>query len=143
MANNAVFIDTSGWVALANRAEARHREATQFYARLHSEQTLTYTSDYVLDELITLLFRRVAYDHGIAFVEALLSANDTQLRIETVNAARFDAAWRLRRRYQDKLRISFTDLTSMVIMNEIGITNVLTADEHFTHVGMGFTLVPQ
>jgi predicted nucleic acid-binding protein len=41
-------------------------------------------------------------------------------------------------KFQDKPRISFTDLTSMVVMTEMGITSILTQDEHFTQVGMGF-----
>lgn len=30
----------------------------------------------------------------------------------------------------------------MVIMKELDISQVLTQDEHFIHVGMGFTRVP-
>jgi predicted nucleic acid-binding protein len=37
---------------------------------------------------------------------------------------------------------SFTDLTSMVIMQERHIVQVFTADAHFTQVGLGFSLVP-
>ncbi len=38
--------------------------------------------------------------------------------------------------------ISFTDLTSMSIMTELDIREVLTGDEHFLHVGMGFQRIP-
>jgi predicted nucleic acid-binding protein len=38
--------------------------------------------------------------------------------------------------------ISFTDLTSMVVMKELGIMSILTDDDHFVHVGMGFQKVP-
>ena len=33
--------------------------------------------------------------------------------------------------------------TSMVIMEERGIRQIITEDEHFHHVGMGFQKVPQ
>lgn len=39
-------------------------------------------------------------------------------------------------------RISFTDLTSMVVMEERGITDILTEDTHFAQVGMGFRILP-
>jgi len=39
-------------------------------------------------------------------------------------------------------KISFTDLTSMVIMKELGIKDIITGDEHFNGVGMGFKRVP-
>ena len=38
--------------------------------------------------------------------------------------------------------ISFTDLTSMVIMQERGIKRILTEDDHFLHIGMGLQKVP-
>jgi predicted nucleic acid-binding protein len=44
--------------------------------------------------------------------------------------------------FKTKARISFTDLTSMVIMQERGIPLVVTEDEHFFQVGMGFSKVP-
>lgn len=31
---------------------------------------------------------------------------------------------------------------SMVVMSELGITDVMTEDDHFLHVGMGFKKVP-
>ncbi len=49
---------------------------------------------------------------------------------------RFEKAKRLRLKFQDKPRISFTDLTSMVVMQERRLTRILTEDEHFTQVGM-------
>jgi len=56
--------------------------------------------------------------------------------------SRFEEAKVLRLRFDDKPRISFTDLTSMVVMREIGVTDVITGDEHFEHVGMGFQRKP-
>lgn len=64
------------------------------------------------------------------------------IQLERVDSDRFMSAWNLRRRYHDKPNISFTDLTSMVIMDELRIQQVLTEDEHFAHVGKGFIRVP-
>lgn len=58
---------------------------------------------------------------------------DTTLFLRTVT---------LRRQYHDKPGISFTDLSSMAVMAEWGITDVLTGDAHFEHVGMGFRRRP-
>jgi predicted nucleic acid-binding protein len=57
-------------------------------------------------------------------------------------ADRFADAKRLRLRLRDKPSISFTDLTTMVVMQDFGLKRILTADEHFRHVGMGFHLLP-
>ncbi|NBD35588.1 MAG: hypothetical protein GVY30_06275 [Chloroflexi bacterium] len=53
-----VFVDTWGWMALGHRREPRHEKVQACYRKLRAQQIPIYTSDYVLDELITLLFRR-------------------------------------------------------------------------------------
>ncbi|MCD6468886.1 MAG: type II toxin-antitoxin system VapC family toxin [Thermoplasmata archaeon] len=139
----AVFIDTWGWLALGHRRDARHREVRAFYQALQEEGALCYTTDYVLDETITLLFRREVFKEVVRFIEGIFQATKEQrLTVERITSERFSSAWRLRKRFQDKPKISFTDLTSMVIMKEKGIKSILTEDEHFLQVGMGFQKVP-
>ena len=57
----AVFIDTWGWMAFGHRRESRHAEVKRIYQELRTKDVPIYTSDYVLDEVITLLFRRESY----------------------------------------------------------------------------------
>ena len=107
------------------------------------QRVAVYTTDYVLDETITLLFRREVFDEAVRFLEAVLSAAEQgRLVIERMTSERFARAWTLRRQFQDKPTISFTDLASMAVMQELGIADVLTEDEHFTQVGLGFRRVP-
>jgi uncharacterized protein len=54
----------------------------------------------------------------------------------------FEKAIELCYRFQDKPLISFTDLTSMVVMSEREIEESLTEDDYFLHVGMGFRKIP-
>lgn len=138
-----VFIDTWGWVALGQRKEPRHEDVTKLYQSLRARHIPTYTSDYVLDEVITLLFRREPFDQAVRFLEAILAAaHQGYLSLVRITPEYFTEAWDLRRRFQDKPRISYTDLTSMVIMRDLRINRVLTEDEHFTQVGMGFLTLP-
>jgi len=140
---DSVFIDTWGWVALGHRKDVRHHEVKALYKKLRSQGGRLYTSDYVLDELITLLFRREAFEEAVRFVEGLFHASEQRLlTIERITSDRFASTWALRKKLQDKLQISFTDLTSMAVMEELGIERVLTDDEHFEHVGMGFQKCP-
>jgi uncharacterized protein len=139
----SLFIDIWGWLTLRDRREARHAEVERFYRNFRRRRGIAYTSDYVLDETITLLFRRLAFEVATASFDAIQQAiTQGYLRLEWIGPARFDKAVELRHRFDDKPRISFTDLTSMVVMAECGLTEILTEDDHFLHVGMGFQKVP-
>jgi predicted nucleic acid-binding protein len=48
----------------------------------------------------------------------------------------------MRQKYNDKPDISFVDFTSMVVLPDLGITEVFTGDAHFRQVNLGFQLVP-
>ncbi len=139
----AVLIDTWGWLALGHRRDPRHQEIKAFYQHLREEGARLYTTDYVLDEVITLLFRREPFAEAVDFIEGIFQASqEGRLVIERVTSERFTAAWELRKRFQDKPKISFTDLTSMVMMRDRDIKKVLTDDDHFTYVGMDLQKVP-
>jgi len=141
--NNLVFVDTWGWLALGHRPDERHEEIKTLYRKLRENNNFLFTSDYVLDELITLIFRRESFAEGASFIEGVLGASERGIiSIEKINSQRFTKAWRLRRQLSDKPSISFTDISSMVIMKEKKIKNILTEDDHFLQVGMGFKLIP-
>lgn len=139
-----VFVDTWGWLALGHRKDPHHQEIKEFYQKLQTGGIHLCTSDYVLGEVITLLFRREVYEEAVHFMEGIFQAAEQgRLTIERITSSRFASAWKLRQRYKDKPRISFTDLTSMVIMEERRLSRIITEDEHFHHVGMGFQKVPE
>jgi len=99
------------------------------------------TTDYVLTELITQLYRSTSSESAEPFIAAVFSAIESrQYQLELVSTRRFEAAWELRRRYSDKPGISFVDFTSCVVMRELGIQHIFTGDGHFTELNMGFQL---
>jgi len=61
--------------------------------------------------------------------------------LEWITPERFARAKVLQLEFQDKPRISFADLSSMAVMEELGISTILTGDVHSTHVGMSFQTV--
>jgi len=139
-----VFVDTWAWLALSNRKDAHHKTATKEYKEITAAGYRLVTSDYVLDEVITALSRSVAFGSAVQFSESLFAAiKDNQIKLEWITEARFKAAWSMRRRYQDKTDISFTDLTSIVTMQELEINKVFTGDIHFEKVNSGFEILPK
>jgi predicted nucleic acid-binding protein len=140
----SVFIDTWGWVSLFNRKERQHEQVSGLYKSIRSTSGQMITTDYVLDEVWTMLFKRVPFSVARDALEAVSGAAAAgYVLLERINPARFEAAQRLRLTLHDKPDISFTDLTTMTVMRELGITEIITGDAHFTHVGMGFILLPE
>ena len=143
MVFGATFIDTWGWIALGRRKDPRHDEAAEYYKALSRAGERIYTTDYVLDEAITLIFRRETFAEAARFVGSIIAAaRSGYITVEQISPERFGAAWDLRLRLKDKVRISFTDLTSMIVMREREVRHVLTDDKHFLQVGLGFELAP-
>jgi predicted nucleic acid-binding protein len=138
-----LFADTWGWIALFNKKEPRHREVEAYFHRFQEQGGIAYTTDYILDETFTLLFKRLPFPKAKNSVELLEQAiQQDYLCLEWITPHRFEQAKVLRLKFQDKPTISFTDLTSMAVMNELGISDILTADAHFIKVGIGFQIVP-
>jgi uncharacterized protein len=138
-----LFIDTWGWLTLHDRGERYHLSATQVYRRALAEKGQIYTTDYILDETITLLFRRLPAPLASQSMKKLLLAfSQRDFYLIRISEERFTQALELRAKFLDQPLISFTDLTSMVVMQEVGIVTILTEDAHFTYVGMGFQLLP-
>lgn len=138
-----LFIDTWGWLTLRDRNESRHEDVKKVYCRFRDQNGIIYTSDYVLDETITLLFRRLPFKTAKGSLVRIDKAiKEGYLQLEWVTPERFEKAKGLRLKYQDKTRISFTDLTSVVLMKELGVKDIITGDELFKHVGMDFQLIP-
>lgn len=89
-----VFVDTWAWLALANRRDSNHKRAVKEYKEIKREGYRLVTSDYVLDEVITALFRNVVFITAVRFIEALHSMikNDL-LELERITEEKFRIAW--------------------------------------------------
>lgn len=136
-------MDTWAWVVLLNEKEPRHEEIKGFYKNFRGQKGIVYTTDYILDETFTLLFRRIPYSKARESLEKIDEAiRWGYLRLAWITPERFEKTKELRLRFQDKPGISFTDLSSMVAMQELGLTSVLTEDRHFVEVGFNFRILP-
>src|SRR3972149_7181989 len=143
MSAERVLVDTWGWLALADDREPKHRNVRTLIRNLWQQAEAALTTDYVLDETFTLVFRRLPFVKAQRFVSTLDTAEQQgSLQVEHIGPERFALAKKLRLRFRDKPLISFTDLTSVVVMQELRIKRIVTADEPFRQGGLGFETHP-
>jgi predicted nucleic acid-binding protein len=138
-----LFIDTWDWLQLYNKRENQHQAVAIFFNDFNSRGGTIYTTDYILDETFTLLFKRLPFyqaQQALEVIEATIEAG--YLILEYITPERFARTKALHLKFRDKSQISFTDLSSMIVMEELVISTILTGDAHFSPVGMGFQLVP-
>ena len=135
----ALFVDTAGWMACADRADPDHERcrAARDHA-LEDGQPLV-TTDFVVDETLSLIRFRLGVSPAAAWWNQV--DRSQRLRWERIDSARFEKARVQFFQHKDKDKdFSFTDCTSFVTMRELRLTRVLTTDRHFRQAG--FELVP-
>lgn len=138
-----IFVDTWAWIALLDDTDQYHDVAKRAHRKLQKQRRKYVTSDFVLNELINCLYSVGPSAKAQATINTLLSRADAGLHgLVHVSPQQFRRAWELRQKYHDKPDISFVDFTSMVVMQDLGITEVFTGDAHFQQVGLSFRLVP-
>ncbi len=131
------FIDTSGWCAIYNKSDDNHKTAVPFWTKKAMNIGILYTSDYIMDETLTLFNVRINHAAAAEFGRIVLASE--VIKIIPVTASRWEEAWRLFIKYDDK-DFSFTDCTSFAIMHELNLKEAFTFDNHFLQ--MGFVNVP-
>lgn len=143
MAAERLVVDTWGWLALADESEPRHAAVREILQGLWASGGRAVTTDYILDETLTLIFRRLPFARARRFMSTIEEGEaDRSLEVERIVPDRFARAKALRLRFRNKPRISFTDLTTMVVMQELRVQRVVTADAHFRQVGLDFEPIP-
>jgi predicted nucleic acid-binding protein len=118
------FVDTGAWYAAFVPSDPDHPAASTWLDR--NNEPLT--SDYVVDELLTLLKMRGEYRRALDLGPSLLSGDLCKLQWVTPDDVR--AAWQVFASYQDK-GWSFTDCVSRVVMRRLEIKTAFAFDAHF------------
>jgi predicted nucleic acid-binding protein len=131
MARNDVFVDTSGLYALVDKKDANYETAKDEVGRIARNGQKLVVTDYIVDEAVTLAKARGA---RVAVRILDLIEQSTGIRVERIDAGRFDETKAFFRRHSDH-DYSFTDCSSFVLMRELQLTRVLTSDRHFTEAG--------
>ncbi|UXE63081.1 MAG: PIN domain-containing protein [Woronichinia naegeliana WA131] len=130
-----IFVDTGAWFASIVPSDSDHQNSIVWLT--NNTQSLV-TTDYVIDETLTLLRARGESKRAIILGEAFFSGKLATIYYLTEEDVRL--TWQIFRDYSDK-KWSFTDCSSKVIMEKLGIIQAFSFDYHFRQFGI-FQVVP-
>ncbi len=127
-----VFADASFWIALLNPRDALHARAQAVRGTI--QRGWIVTSEMVLTEVLNSLNGNGAIQRSAASrtAEAFGKSSDTKVIAQTTG--QFQSALRRYKMATDKAW-SLTDCASFLIMEEMGIREALTYDQHFVQAG--------
>jgi predicted nucleic acid-binding protein len=129
-----VFADTSFYVALLSPRDVWHARATTISQKIDREVVLT---DFVLLEVANMYSATPRRDGIAAFILAL--RRDPSATVVEATRDLLDRGLFVYRSRRDK-KWSFTDCTSFVVMQEMGVTEALSSDHHFEQAGFSILL---
>ena len=130
----SVFIDTGVFYADHDRGASRHDVADDAVDAVYrGELGQPYTSDYVYDEAVTLTLKRSGrFEAARSMGQRIRGQGEfvDTFSILHVRPSLFEAAIDIFERYDDQ-SLSFTDATTVVLVEENGIDAVLSFDDDF------------
>ena len=124
------FVDTSAWYAALVPGDQHHHRAN---AWLKAYPGRLLTTDYVIDETLTLLRSRGQGDTALDWGATMFGPNSPSA-VRFLTPADIADAWDLFRQFVDK-DWSFTDCTSKAIIEALGIATAFSFDHHFRQFG--------
>lgn len=123
----AVFVDTGIFVALHNADDHFHSKSKDLMTQaLKGDFGRIFTSDYVIDEAITTALVRTK-KHDIAHDLGVFIITSPRITKIWVDEEVFAVAWKKFIAFKDK-PLSFTDCTSLALMEMKGIKQIMSFD---------------
>lgn len=133
-----IFVDTSAWLALADRHDRDHAGALDVARRIaRGEYGKQVTTNYVTTETLTLVRRRLGLSAAVLLAKTFSESDE--IRVFWIERVHHEEAVQLMAAHSDKVW-SLTDCTSFVVMRALQIRHALALDDDFTRAG--FSVVP-
>lgn len=130
-----IFVDSGAGFARLVPNDPDHTRVTTWFA---ANTELLVTSDYCVDETLTLLAARKRPTLAIEARQELF--DETISRLHFLSSQQINRAWIL---FQQRAAAgwSFTDCTSKIVIDELGLKTAVALDQHFHQFGI--TIVPK
>jgi uncharacterized protein len=126
------FLDTAYAIALSSPKDEHHHKALLLAEQIEAEGTRLLTTQAILLEIGNALSKHRYRKESIKLLEAL--EQDPKVEIISLTKDLYRRSFNLYRNRPDK-EWGITDCISFVVMQERGLTEALTTDEHFEQAG--------
>jgi len=127
-----LFLDASYAIALSSPRDQHHAQAVDLARKIEAERTGLVTTRAVLLEIGNALARQRHRTAAVALLRALES--DPGIEVVSLSDELYQRGRVLYDRHRDK-EWGLTDCISFALMSERGVTEALTADDHFRQAG--------
>ncbi len=128
-----IFIDTSALFILIAKNDKYHFKVIKTWGDFQTnEKYLLYTTNYIINEMLTLVQAKFNKKTAIKLGNTLL--NSEMLTIGNIDVKLWQKGWEIFQNYRDK-KFSFTDCTSFAYMKTNNIKKAFAFDNHFKQFG--------
>jgi predicted nucleic acid-binding protein len=129
-----IFVDTSAWYAIEVEDDLNHEKACAFLSKIASgKYGVSITTDYILDETLTLLRSRTDLNSAANFFDKIRKSKS--VRVFWIDESLFEKALDIFKK-SDHKSWSFTDSASFALMRELFLSDAFTFDSHFREAGL-------
>ncbi len=133
MGEDLIFYDTSAWVALTVPGDRNGPAAKRVQAdAMRGAFGAIVTTSFVLDEAATFVRMETDAESAARLLRSILAS--AAITTVWIDPGHFGSALDLFQSHRDK-RGSFTDCTSFVVMQDLGIEKAFSFDRNFQEAG--------
>jgi uncharacterized protein len=126
-----VFVDSNGFAGIAIKGDIHNRDSVAILRNLTLTGRSMIATNFIVAETYSVVLSRAGHLAALNVLD--LIKNSVEL-IERATEADEERAVAILRQYDDK-SFSYTDATSFVVMERLGLRDVFTFDRHFAQFG--------
>ncbi len=130
MSRSPTLVDSNVLIGAFNPKDEFHKPAARMLSQIEQGKVdKPIITDYILDEVLTFVRRRLGFEKSLEVLEAILSSDI--LGIEKVDDREVQAGIIL---FEKNRRLSFTDSVSVAVMDSKGTHRIISFDKDFDSV---------
>lgn len=127
-----IFVDTSGWLAIADKDDSYHKKAVEIYTALLRDNKSFLTSNFVIAESYIMILNNIGYEAAISYLDKI-NTSPRIIKVRSTEDIEREAEGMLKKyKGQD---FSYTDSVSFSIMKQWKIKKAFCFDVHFKIAG--------